>query len=373
MSTKDQVNFFKIQATGHKEHLTLNILSLLQSGKALSIEGISKETGANKDEVANLINELIKKELLAVSGGDSGEVVKFNSGFKNVVGIGFCGGECTVTLMDLEGNVKEKEHFTIDLFKSWKGRNREVVGIAEEIGKKTGFTEKDIYCVGIAISQEMIAKNPKTEEILAKGIKKIFRSKVFMAKEATAAGYAEKNLNSNLIGKDIIYLHSDIGLGVVVKGESIFEADGKNGSSLYLQSWPQYRIVDNAKALVEKGIGTDIVAIANGDVDNISLGAILEAAEKNDELAEDLVRRAALALGVRAAYLANMFNPDAVILGGGIESGKGKFVQHVQESVQRFVLEKFKNKLMVIPSKLGVENSSIGAALLCRRELFMEV
>ena len=93
---------------------------------------------------------------------------------------------------------------------------------------------------------------------------------------------------------------------------------------------------------------------------------------KKDELAEDLVKRSALALGVRAAYLVNLFDCGNIILGGGIEIKEGDYAGNVKESAEKFVLKKNFGKMKIIPGVLGKESSSIGAAALCRRELFME-
>ena len=68
-----------------------------------------------------------------------------------------------------------------------------------------------------------------------------------------------------------------------------------------------------------------------------------------------------------------MFNPAVVILGGGTEREQSNFIQFVKESAKRFLMKKLVDKLEVVPGVLGAEASSIGAASLCRRELFMEV
>lgn len=116
-----------------------------------------------------------------------------------------------------------------------------------------------------------------------------------------------------------------------------------------------------------------MVNMVNGDVDSITLDIVLEAAEKGDELAGDLVRRAGLALGVRMAYLINMFRVPLVVIGGGVEKKKGGFVKDVKESQERFLLKEIREDVEILPATLGEEASSLGAAALCRRELFMEV
>jgi glucokinase len=125
--------------------------------------------------------------------------------------------------------------------------------------------------------------------------------------------------------------------------------------------------------LVNKGLGTDIVNIVNGDIEAITLDIVLQAAESGDELADDLVRRAGLALGVRAAYLVNIFGATTVMIGGGAEKKEGGFIKYVKESQERFLLEELRGEVEVISCTLGKEAPSVGAAALCRRELFMEV
>ena len=173
----------------------------------------------------------------------------------------------------------------------------------------------------------------------------------------------------------MLYLHSDIGSGVVIKKEIIFEAheSARGQGESYLAPWKQFGIVETAKDLVNKGLGTDIVNMVNGDVDAITLEVVLQATENGDELAEDLVRRAGLALGVRAAYLVNIFGVTTVIIGGGVEKKEGGFIKCVKESQERFLLKGLQGGVEVIPCVLGKESSSIGAAALCLRELFMEV
>ena len=100
---------------------------------------------------------------------------------------------------------------------------------------------------------------------------------------------------------------------------------------------------------------------------------VLEAAEEGDELAKDLVVRSALALGVRAAYLANEFEVGTVILGGGTEKKRGKFEVFVKESANKFLKKELAGKVSVFGGEVGVKAAAVGAANLCIRELFLEV
>jgi predicted NBD/HSP70 family sugar kinase len=311
--------------------------------------------------------------MLKISGAGEAGSVKFNADNKKVLGVGFKDGETILVVMDLAGRVVDKEDIKVAGFKKWKGRNKEVEGLVDQIGQESKFKGGEYFCVGIAIPAEMISINQKSSEILAKGIKSLFKCAVYVSKESTAAAYAERDFTKKPIGETLIYMHGDIGIGTVIKNEMVFETDGyvKGEDKAYLSPWNQFSVTRTAKRLIDKGVGTDIVKMVNGNPDDIDTEIILKAAENKDEFAEDLVKRSGLALGVRVAYLANLFNADAVILGGGVEIKEGSFIKYIQESSNKFVMKNIAGKLKIIPGVLGKEASSTGAAALCRRELFM--
>ncbi len=371
---KTSIRFFRIRPDNEKTQFSLKVLDLLKQDQSVSIDALGKKAGAS-DRAAEYINSCVKKDLLKISGSGKDGPVKFNSSFRDILGIGFNAHECTLTVMNLAGKVLEKEHLDIGILVKMKGRNKEIKEIAREIAGRTRLKGRDLCCAGLAVPRTLKDKNLKSQDILAEDIGHAFGCDVFIASEAVAAGYAEKDLGRGTRDKDALYMHSDVGTGVVVKGEMIFEADENagEGEKTYLRPWNQFSVVSTAKSLVNKGLGTDIVNMVNGDVDAITLGVVFDAAEKKDELAEDLIKRSGLALGVRVAYLVNMFNVDTVILGGGTEKKEGEFISYVKESSARFLLKDRANKLKMVPCALGKEASSAGAASLCRRELFMEV
>ena len=370
---KRSVNSFRICPGSEEEQITLNIFELLKQRKTLSVGEIKKERGIDKEVAANYINECVKKGMLKISGAGEAGSVRFNAENKKVVGIGFEDDEAILVVMDLAGRVIDKEDIKVASYKKWKGRNKEVEGLVDQIKQETKLKDGEYFCVGIAIPTEMASINSKSAEILAKGMKSLFKCAALVSKESTAAAYAERDFSKKPIGETLIYMHGDIGIGTVIKNEMVFEADGyvKGEDKAYLNPWNQFNVTRTAKRLIDKGVGTDIVKMVDGNLDNVNTEVILKAAENKDEFAEDLVKRSGLALGVRVAYLANLFNADAAILGGGIEIKEGSFIKYVQESSNKFVMKNIVDKLKIVPGILGREASSTGAAALCRRELFM--
>lgn len=372
---KKNVCPFTVNTMTEKAQLGAGVFNVIKKENSLSIKGIAEMASVPGQAVAEYINTCVKKDLLQLSSSPKGDIVKFNEKYGTVLGIGFSGAKCFAYAMDLGGNVVFRESTEIGILAKWKGKNKEIAALIDEIGAIPSLKNKTFTRAGVAVPEEMGEANPNTAEMLAEGIEGIFNCATYTCNAAPASAYAERDVLPAARGRDILYLHSDIGNGVVIKKEIIFEAlehtQGKGEA--YLAPWKQFSIVETAKDLVNKGLGTDIVNIVNGDIEAITLDIVLQAAERGDELADDLVRRAGLALGVRAAYLINIFGATTVIIGGGTEKKEGGFTKYVKESQERFLLEELRGEVEVISCTLGKEAPAVGAAALCRRELFMEV
>lgn len=372
---KKSVQPFTIHPDNEDLQSSLNIFSALKVEAPSSTISITKKTGISNSVVESYIESCLEKDLLRVSGSDKEKIIDFNDDDnKKLLGVGFSDERCILSAIDLSGNIIAREEINIRPISEMKGRVNEIKSVADAIRNGTKLAGTKFCCAGIALPDRMVEINPKTLEILPESISHIFNCDVLSTREATAAAYGQRDFGDETRGQDVLYMHSDVGAGIVIKDEMIFEAEDKDAkkNEKYLRPWNQFDMVEAAKALVRKGVGTNIVKLVGGDVDAITSGVILDAAENHDEVAEDLVKRSGLALGVRAAYLVNMFNAEVVILGGGIEKKEGDFLSFVDESAKKFLLKKMANKVKVVPGALGEEANSFGAASLCRRELFME-
>ncbi|MBD3379675.1 MAG: ROK family protein [Candidatus Omnitrophica bacterium] len=367
--TKYQVKQFTISPADEKKQTYLDIYNTIRDKREMATA-----EHPDSEAVEEYFNELKRKNIITKRAAGEG-AYEINAGRAKLAGVGFSADDCTISLTDLSGKLISKESFKVDALHHIKGKNKDIKHIVAEITEKSSLAGEGCSFTAVAVPTKMMELNPKSADILAKGINELFACDGFIVPEATAAGYAEKTSKEKLRNREILYLHSDIGVGVVIKGESIYEAkDASNGNhEEYLRPWGQFDIVSTAVSLVSKGVGTDIVKMVDGDVDSITLPLVLDAAEKGDELAQDLTKRTALALGVRLAYLINMFGVKTAVLGGGTETATGKFMEYVSESSGKFLLENTGKELEVLPASLGKEASSLGAAGLIRREIFTEV
>ena len=372
--------------TKHKKHISsfraypededtagkLEIFNSVKSKKSCSFADIFGSCAMDEKTVKDYINGCIEKRFLKSEKKDLTGTIEFISGTDKFLGISLSKKKCFLSVIDITGAVFEEEILDIGYVPGTKMKRREMGSLLEEIKSKSKISRSGFSSSGIAIPLGFNRDNDKNSVIFAEEISRIFDCNIFLANEATAAGYCE---GERVLIEKFLYLYLDIGIGSVFKNDVIFEAAeidfGKERR--YLRPWEQFSVVKAAKELIGKGLGTTIVKAVSGVIDDITLEIILNAADEGDELAEDLVKRASYALGVRAAYLVNMFDVDVIVLGGGIEGEKGNFRKLIEESVRKFIMSKKTDKLEFFSGEMGKQAPSRGAALLCRRELFMEV
>ena len=85
--------------------------------------------------------------------------------------------------------------------------------------------------------------------------------------------------------------------------------------------------------------------------------------------AREVVAEAGRYLGVAVASLVNVFDPDIVVIGGGVTAGAGELlVEPAREEMRRRALPPM-NRTPVTPAALGSDAGMIGAAQMVLEEL----
>jgi glucokinase len=96
----------------------------------------------------------------------------------------------------------------------------------------------------------------------------------------------------------------------------------------------------------------------------LTVREIFARAEQGDSLALAAINETAVCLGVGIAGIINIFNPQQVVVGGGVSQGGDLFFQPLLAEVKRRALPAAYRQTAIVPAALGNQAGVMGAAAL---------
>ncbi|MCE5312083.1 MAG: ROK family protein [Nitrospiraceae bacterium] len=203
---------------------------------------------------------------------------------------------------------------------------------------------------------------------------------VVVENDANAAAYGEKALGAGVGKQDFVLLTlgTGIGGGIVANGRLLgISAEvghikiSTNGNpcscgdigclEAYASGWA---IVSSAIKSMEEGAESIMKQMNNGNFYKITPEDIYSAALEGDALARGVLREAGKHLGTGIASMINIFNPQAVILTGGLTGAWNIYVDAAVKEASKRTLKELFSEDIIIPSTLGGDAGIIGAAFL---------
>jgi glucokinase len=208
--------------------------------------------------------------------------------------------------------------------------------------------------------------------------------------DATAAGIAEHRWGAGVGVDDMLMLTLGTGIGGCIicdgrpyrghsgaageLGHMVIDLDGprcKGGcpNSGCLEVFASGSSLD-AAALAEAGVRPDSAlgrAQAAGDAVNGPLLTRLARAGDADALA--VFERVGTLLGVGITNLVNIFNPELVIVGGGVMEAGDLLLAPARRAVAERGLRPHRDEVRIVPARFGQDAGLIGAAALAFDEL----
>lgn len=124
-------------------------------------------------------------------------------------------------------------------------------------------------------------------------------------------------------------------------------------------------IASSVAALAARGDAPHIAEKYGTDIAKIKSGALARAIAAGDTMVEDVVRKAAFAVGVGIASLINVISPEAVVLGGGlVEAMEDLYVDEVERAVSTHAMPTLRKGVKIVAARLGDDAVAMGAARL---------
>nr|MBA3443115.1 ROK family protein [Pyrinomonadaceae bacterium] len=191
--------------------------------------------------------------------------------------------------------------------------------------------------------------------------------------------------------RNIVYLtvSTGIGGGIVIDGEIYHGSHSFAGECGHMTLVPDGPLCSCGKrgclealcsgtaiarqAALAVGTGTNsrsvnvLLEMAGGKPENITAKLVFEAARAGDELALSLVDKVCDYLGLAVANLINLFDPEMVVIGGGVAKAGRLLFDPLNHEIEKHVMAFHANRVKCVPAALGDDSVLLGAVALANK------
>jgi glucokinase len=217
---------------------------------------------------------------------------------------------------------------------------------------------------------------------LADIVRKKLGVDTFVLNDASAAAMGEHRYGAGQGVKNLVLftLGTGIGGGIIIDdklylgavggagefGHMTVAADGPVcgcGNTGCLEMFASGQAVArDAVTRLRRAEKTILLDMVKGDIDSVTSEQVGAAARRGDPLAVDVLSRAAYYLGIGMVNAVNIFNPEMVIIGGGMAELGDIFIAPGRQMVVERAFSVSSGVVRVVTARLGNEAGIYGAA-----------
>ncbi len=128
-------------------------------------------------------------------------------------------------------------------------------------------------------------------------------------------------------------------------------------------------IAQRAREALERDEVSALHRIVESDLSRLTAATVYEAAKSGDALARELVRDTATFLGAGIANLLNVFNPDVVVIAGGVTQAGEPLFDPLRAEVRRRAFRPAVDACRIVPGELPGTAGVVGAVATFREAL----
>lgn len=318
---------------------------------------------------------------------------------KKLLGIDLGGTTIKFGILTLEGEVQEKWAIETNTLENGRHIVSDIVESLKHRLSLYGLTKDDFLGIGMG-SPGAVDRTSKTvtgafnlnwadTQEVGSVIEKEVGIPFFIDNDANVAALGERWVGAGANNPDVVFvtLGTGVGGGVIADGNLIHGVAGAGGEIGHMIVDPENGfmctcgnkgcfetvasatgVVRVARQLAEQYEGSSAIKAAIDNGDTVTSKDIFIAAEDGDKFANSVVERVSRYLGLAAANISNILNPDSVVIGGGV-SAAGEFLRsRVEKYFVTFAFPQVKKSTKIKIAELGNDAGIIGAASLANQQ-----
>ena len=128
-------------------------------------------------------------------------------------------------------------------------------------------------------------------------------------------------------------------------------------------------IAKQAGAMAAQGRGKRILELAGGKAEQIEAETVFAAAKEGDREAEELLDQAIGYIGIAAAGVVNLFDPELIIFEGGLMKSGDYLLPRLKAEIRRHQMRLAGRNVQILRGDLGEDITAMGAATLLLQNL----
>jgi glucokinase len=179
----------------------------------------------------------------------------------------------------------------------------------------------------------------------------------------------------------LVTVGTGIGGGIIIKGRLYTGASGSAGeightaidvngprcSCGNIGCWEMFAsgraMAREAQARIKWGEKSTLAEMVGGEIEKITTEKIEAAARSGDPLALEVISKAATYLGIGMVNLVNAFNPEMIIVGGGVAKMGELLLEPARQVVRERAFKLASGAVRIVPAQLGDDAGVLGGAV----------
>jgi len=218
-------------------------------------------------------------------------------------------------------------------------------------------------------------------------VKEKYGVNTFLLNDASAAVLSEHRFGAGRGLNNLIYItvSTGIGSGIMINGQLYSGASGGageighttidvNGPRCSCGNIGCLEMLASGTAMareairrIKAGERSSPIKITKGKIENITAEEVSMAAQGGDSLALEVILQAATYLGVGLVNVVNVFNPEMIIIGGGMSKMGDLLLNPARQVVKERAYQLLAQAVRIVLAELGDNAEVLGAAIFARQ------
>lgn len=384
------------------EQRELAILRLIHAGSNYSRLDLARKTGLSPALITSIVRDLIERKLVSEAPAVSSLVgrrpipleIRSDAGF--VIGVDIGSFYSRVLIADMKGQIVHKEQIETGIPDGRVRVLQRVFDCVQRVIAASKVNRDTILGMGIAHSgvidteKGLVLSFPRPGQMaqwknvrLQAIFEDEFHMPCLLEDSVRTMAAAERHFGLGRDVDDFLFIEVGMGIGaaIFIEGKLYRGGGGKAGEFGHItvdENGPLCScgnngclesvascaaIIQAGRLAIERGVDSRIRDLAGGDLNQISIEVIAQAAAENDSLAFRVLQEASSYIARGLADLVNLLNPRLIIFGGALfRAAPQLLADPLRRVIRQRSLEKSSNDVQLRISPLGGEAGAFGAS-----------